>query len=93
MKSDPVIDEIRKIREAHAAKFNYDLSAIYADLRKNSRRRVMPLFHVNRNYIQNQPPHCNHPMNFKHKPNWVKNYLVQIFLGWQTKAEKAEVER
>lgn len=34
MKSDPIIDEIRKIREAHAAKFNYDLSAIYADLRK-----------------------------------------------------------
>jgi hypothetical protein len=34
MKSDPIIDEVRRIREAHAAKFNYDLSAICADFIK-----------------------------------------------------------
>lgn len=34
MKSDPIIDEVRRVREAHAAKFNYDLSAICADFRK-----------------------------------------------------------
>ena len=27
MKKDPIVEEIRKIREAHAAKFNYDLKA------------------------------------------------------------------
>ena len=34
MKSDPIIDEVRRVRQAHAAKFNYDLSAICADFRK-----------------------------------------------------------
>ena len=34
MKSDPIIDEVRRARQAHAAKFNYDLSAICADFIK-----------------------------------------------------------
>lgn len=34
MKADPILDEIRKVRESHAAKFESDLAAIYADLRK-----------------------------------------------------------
>ena len=34
MKSDPIIDEVHRVREAHAAKFNYDLSAICTDFIK-----------------------------------------------------------
>ncbi len=30
----PVVEEIRKVREAHAAKYNYDLYAIYRALKK-----------------------------------------------------------
>ena len=37
MKKDPIVEEIRKIREAHAAKFNYDLKAICADLKKKEK--------------------------------------------------------
>ena len=37
MKSDPIVDEVRKVREAHAARFNYDLSAICADLKKKEK--------------------------------------------------------
>lgn len=37
MKTDPVVDEVRKTRDAHAAKFNYDLSAICADLKKKEK--------------------------------------------------------
>jgi len=33
MKKDPIVEEVRKVREAHAAKCNYDLSAICADLK------------------------------------------------------------
>jgi len=33
MRSDPIVAEVRKIREAHAAKFNYDLDAIYRDIK------------------------------------------------------------
>ena len=29
---DPIVSEVRRIREAHAKKFDYDLGAIVADL-------------------------------------------------------------
>ncbi|MBF0141132.1 MAG: hypothetical protein HQL74_12740 [Magnetococcales bacterium] len=32
MWEDPIVEEIRKVREEHAARFNYDLDAIYQDL-------------------------------------------------------------
>lgn len=35
---DEIVEEIRRIREAHAEKFNYDLDAIYQDLKKNEAR-------------------------------------------------------
>jgi hypothetical protein len=31
---DPIVEEIRRIRDEHAKKFNYDLKAICADIRK-----------------------------------------------------------
>lgn len=34
---DPIVEEIRKVREAHAAKFNYDLEAIAADFQSRER--------------------------------------------------------
>lgn len=34
MESDPVVDEVRRVRKAYAEKFGYDLRAIAADLRK-----------------------------------------------------------
>ena len=35
---DPIVEEVRKAREAHAAKFNYDLRAIYRDLKEKEKR-------------------------------------------------------
>jgi hypothetical protein len=34
MWDDPIVSEIRKVRDAHAAKFDYDLRAIYFDMKK-----------------------------------------------------------
>jgi len=31
---DPIVEEVRRAREAHAKQFNYDLDAICEDLRK-----------------------------------------------------------
>ena len=41
MWEDPIVKEVRKVREAYAARFDYDLLAIYRDLKqqeKNSGR-------------------------------------------------------
>ena len=43
---DTIVDETRKAREEYAAKFNYDLEAIYRDLKEKeeqSEREVVSL--------------------------------------------------
>ena len=32
--NDPIVDEVRRIRDEHAARFNYDLRAIYKDIKE-----------------------------------------------------------
>lgn len=38
MWKDEIVEEVRKHREAYAAKFNFDLQAIYEDLKKAEKR-------------------------------------------------------
>jgi hypothetical protein len=35
--SDPIVDEVRRMRDEHAAHFNYDLDAIFAELQEEER--------------------------------------------------------
>ena len=42
---DPIVEEVRKARDAYAKRFNYDLDAIYRDLKAKERQsgqRVVP---------------------------------------------------
>jgi len=46
MAKDPIVAAVRRVRERHAAKFNYDLEAICRDLKeqeRKSKRRVVSL--------------------------------------------------
>ncbi|MCK6584933.1 MAG: hypothetical protein L6Q49_17700 [Anaerolineales bacterium] len=46
MWNDPIVEEVRKVRNEHAQKFNYDLQAIAADLKKQqkaSKRKFVTL--------------------------------------------------
>jgi hypothetical protein len=38
MWEDPIVEEVRKVRETHAAKFNYDLLEIYRDLKEQEKK-------------------------------------------------------
>ena len=38
MKPDPIVEEVRKARQAHAAKFGHNPDAIFADLKEKERR-------------------------------------------------------
>lgn len=40
MMNDEIVSEVRAVREAHAAKFNYDLRAIFEDLKKSEAARI-----------------------------------------------------
>jgi hypothetical protein len=37
---DPIVEEVRKLREEHAARFNYDVDAIFDDLKRIERERA-----------------------------------------------------
>jgi hypothetical protein len=37
MWKDPIVEEVRRVRDAHAARFNYDLRAIYEDFKARER--------------------------------------------------------
>ena len=41
MLNDEIISEVRAIREAHAARFSYNLRAIYEDLKKSESERLI----------------------------------------------------
>jgi len=44
--NDEIVEEVRRVREEHAAKFDYDISAICADIRQKqarSGRRIVSL--------------------------------------------------
>ncbi len=40
---DPIVEDIRKIRQAHAAKFSYNLKAICADLKEKEKQCGHPV--------------------------------------------------
>jgi hypothetical protein len=42
MTPDPIIEEIRQIRDHYAAQFNYDLQAMYADLKQQESANPKP---------------------------------------------------
>jgi hypothetical protein len=43
MKKDPIVEEVRKGRQDHAARFNYDLDAIARDIRSREGKDNEPV--------------------------------------------------
>jgi hypothetical protein len=36
--NDPIVDEVRQVRDAHAARFDYDLDAIFRDIKAQEKK-------------------------------------------------------
>jgi hypothetical protein len=36
--NDPIVDEVRRVRDAYAARFNYDLDAIFRDIKEQEKK-------------------------------------------------------
>ncbi len=34
----PIVDEVRRVRDAHAARFNYDLDAIFQNIKEREKK-------------------------------------------------------
>ena len=61
MKDDPIVAEVRRIRAEHAARFHYDLEAIYRDLKEKEKNS-------GRTYVRYPPRTCA-PVAREH-PTW-----------------------
>ena len=58
--SDPIVKEVRRARDAHAARFNYDLDAIYQDIKEQERKSGRKcVAGVSRQAAPNQAPEPN----------------------------------
>ncbi len=55
---DPIIEEIWKLREEHAARFNFDVDAIFEDFKRIQKERGLPTVTLPPNRIQpRESPH------------------------------------
>jgi hypothetical protein len=36
--NDPIVDEVRRVRDAHAARFHYELDAIFRDIKEQEKK-------------------------------------------------------
>lgn len=36
--NDPIVEEVRRVRDAHAARFGYDLDAIFRDIKEQEKK-------------------------------------------------------
>lgn len=43
--NDPIVDEVRRVRDAHAARFNYDLDAIFQDIKEREQQSGLVFVH------------------------------------------------
>ena len=54
--NDPIVDEVRRVRDAHAARFNYDLDAIFQDIKEREKKSGLKFVQgVARQPVPNQP--------------------------------------
>lgn len=55
--NDPIVDEVRRVRDAHAARFNYDLDAIFQDIKEREKKSGLKFVQgVARLPVPNQAP-------------------------------------
>lgn len=67
--TDPIVEEIRKYRDEHARKFNYDLNRICEDFRKHREERLAKLKNC-RKSVSDREHLCvaEEPAEYKTKP-------------------------
>ncbi len=54
---DPIVEEVRRVRNAHAARFNYDLDAIFQDIKEREKKSGLKFVQgVARLPVPNQAP-------------------------------------
>ncbi len=59
--SDPIVDEVRRARDAYAARFNYDLRAMFHDLKEQEKRSGRKLVSYAKEEAASEPNQAPQP--------------------------------
>jgi len=59
--NDPIVDEDRRVRDAHAARFDYDLDASFRDIKEQEQRSGLKFVAGVARYKPNQSPQPTAP--------------------------------
>ena len=59
--SDPIVDEVRHARDAYAARFDYDLRAIFRDLKEQEKRSGRKFVSYANDAAESSPNHAPRP--------------------------------
>jgi hypothetical protein len=54
MPDDPIVEEVRRIKEAHAARYNYDIRAMAKALREQQQRSGHKIVSLPRRHVRAQ---------------------------------------
>ena len=55
--NDPIVDEVHRVRDAHAARFHFELEAIFQDIQERERQSGLKFIDgVARQLVPNQVP-------------------------------------
>ena len=53
--NDPIVDEVRRVREAYAARFDHDLDAIFRDIKEQEKCSGRTFVSFDRNGLASRP--------------------------------------
>jgi hypothetical protein len=80
--NDPIVDEIRRIRDAHAAKFGYDLDAIFEDIKEQEKKSGLKFV----SYAQRRPDEVDAKLP---SPKKLRSLMASPFPGMDPYLEGA----
>jgi hypothetical protein len=59
--NDPIVEEVRRLREEHAAAYNFDVDAVYAALKLVERESGRPHVHFEPRFVTALAPQPEKP--------------------------------
>jgi len=59
--NDPIVDEVRRVRDEHAARFDYDLDAIFRDIKEQEKMSGLRFVAGAARFRPNQSPQPTGP--------------------------------
>ena len=90
--NDPMVDEVRRIRDAHAARFNYDLDAVFQDIREREKKSGLKFVRVVRQGIEIFTPQDRRArVGIRFRRNLIRDGHVNVFFNARNRPQNRQL--